>query len=65
MSSFEEAKHQGYSASEMAQDMAEREQRAKDLGCFKCKWGEFRSPTCDLINESSRILCPYFKDKEA
>ena len=65
MSSFEEARHQGYSAAEMAADIAEQEKRAKDLGCFKCKWGELYSPSCDSIRGGVKVLCPYFKNKEA
>lgn len=62
MSSFEEAKHQGYSMSELAADMAEAEKRYNDLGCPVCKWGQYRSPTCDLIfKDVTKIVCPYFK----
>ena len=64
MSSFEEARHQGYSISDMATDIAEAEKRARDLGCFDCKWGETNSPTCEVIRNGVKVLCPYFKNRE-
>ena len=66
MSSFEEARHQGFSREELAAEMAECEQRMKDLGCHKCKWGHSYSPTCERIvkGETYNIVCPYYKEAD-
>ena len=63
MSDFENAKHQGYTAADMAADEAEATQRMQALGCFSCKYGAaYRA--CTTIIEGDYDKCPYFK-KEA
>ena len=65
MSNFEDAKHQGFSKADMAQDMAEKEKRIKELGCDKCRYKERLSVTCNtVIDLSDRFkgICPYFRE---
>lgn len=64
MGSFEEARHQGYTAADMAADQAEYEQRMQALGCFQCKYGADLYRVCGTIIEDKDNVfehCPYFR----
>lgn len=58
---FENALHQGYSAADMAADMAEVEARTNELGCYCCRYGQEYHPTCNNIIAGCLGRCPYFK----
>ena len=60
---FEDALHQGFTRSEMAQEMDEREMRANELGCLSCVYRARASKTCDAIIEMDDTFhdCPYYK----
>lgn len=64
MSDFENARHQGYTAAEMAADAAEATQRMKELGCFSCKYG-VRYRACETLIEGDYDKCPYRKEVQA
>lgn len=67
MNNFEDARHQGFSRADMAQEMREMELRLESLGCHLCKYGQRSIRTCDTIIEDADGIyptCPYFK-KEA
>ena len=61
MSSFEDARHQGYSAAEMAADMAEVASRMQALGCYGCKYSSLYHATCEGIINGELAKCPYIK----
>lgn len=62
---MEEARHQGYSAADMAAEMKEREKRMQDLGCFTCKYQQKGFATCEVIlnGEDTYPRCPYRKEE--
>ena len=62
---MEEARHQGYSAADMAAEMQEREKRMQDLGCFTCKYQQKGFATCEVIlnGEDTYPRCPYRKEE--
>ena len=65
MSNFEDAKHQGFSRADMAQEMAEKEKRMQELGCPTCRYKESKYMVCDTVLElSDRFngICPYFRE---
>ena len=67
MSNFEEARHQGFSQADLAQEMRELEERIDQLGCHMCKYAERSIKTCDnIIQDIDGIYpkCPYFKKEE-
>ena len=61
---FEDAKHQGYSAADMASDVAEQMARYQELGCMSCIYAERYSNTCLTIRENADTYtkCPYRKE---
>ena len=61
---FEDARHQGYSAADMAADMAEKMARCQALGCLTCAYKDRISATCDYIIDQETIYehCPYRKE---
>lgn len=61
MSSFEEAKHQGYSKADMAADMAEYAARMTELGCYACQYSSLYHATCDNMIKGSLPKCPYYR----
>ena len=63
---FEEARHQGFSRADMAQEMAEKEKRMKQLGCDVCVYKYSGFMTCDTVIEICDTLdgiCPSFKKR--
>lgn len=66
MSNFEDAKHQGFSRADMAQEMDEKEKRMQELGCDKCRYEKDNYMACDTVIELSDTfggICPYFRNK--
>ena len=64
---FEDAKHQGFSRADMAQEMAEKEKRMQELGCPKCRYKNKGYMTCETVIELSDTFggkCPYNRIKE-
>lgn len=65
---FEEARHHGYTAEDMAADMKEMEDRMAFLGCPNCRYSDRNSPTCDnIIRDECNIYrcgCPLYSRKE-
>ena len=65
MASFEEARHQGYTTSDMAADAAEAMARMQDLGCGICRYrlGNYHVCRCVIENvDNVFVVCPYFKE---
>ena len=62
----EEARHQGYSRSEMEEEMQEGEKRISELGCIRCRYIHNNSVTCQNVFDDEELYkkCPYFKEKE-
>ena len=65
---FEEAKHHGYSAADMAADMQEIKDRMEMLGCPICKYRNLTSHTCDAVIKDElgiyKCGCPFWKKEE-
>lgn len=61
---FEEAIHQGFSRSDMAQEVSDTTERMEELGCFHCVHGRQCSPSCARIidDEETFKTCHFFKE---
>lgn len=67
MASFEEARHQGYSAADMAADAAEQVNRLQQLGCGICRYRLGNYHVCAAVIEDKDNVfehCPYKKEAE-
>ena len=63
VNSFEDAMHQGFSASEMADEMRELRERCQNLGCETCMYRNMAHPTCyRIIKNEDLEKCPYYKE---
>lgn len=66
MSNFEEARHQGFSQADMAQEEEEITKKMNSFGCHRCNWGMSFSLLCDVTLKSTSKMdeCPFFKDRD-
>ena len=61
---FEEARHHGYSAADLAADMKELEERCEALGCDSCSYRDGNYAICVRVIEDEKLYkyCPYKKE---
>lgn len=64
MAEFEEARHQGFSKADMAQEAKEQTDRCKALGCESCIYRDRNANACMKIIMETILYpkCPYRKE---